>query len=256
MKENWRFKNLNKSSVRNYATKPAFLPTEISTYNTMVMVFARSAKAEAKAKDLDKGLSYSMAIELSQKLLDHTFGEVEKSGIPFNWVNETQQQGSNYRERFLASVRKQFSEGVQQLIIVGSDTPNLSSDHLLLAKEYLSHDVSVFGPSADGGVFLIAITKEQFLAGALDEVDWLTDRVLAQLSENASNYVLLDTQADIDSAAEICESIHTWANRNLAAWVSRFINQKRLYFEHRSAGSLKLSMLGVSELRGPPRSRS
>ncbi len=252
MKENWHFKKLNKSGVRNYATNPALLPTEIPTYSTKVMVFARSAKAEAKAKSLDKGLSYSMAIELSQKLLDHTFGEVEKSGIPFNWVNETQQQGSSYRERFLASVRKQFSEGVQQLIIIGSDTPNLSSNHLLLAKEYLAHDVSVFGPSADGGVFLIAITKDQFLAGILDQVDWLTDRVLAQLSENASNYVLLDTQADIDSVAEIGASIQTWANRNFAAWVNRAIKAAQPHFDHKSVDSFNRLIAGVSELRGPP----
>lgn len=64
------------------------------------------------------------------------------------------------------------------VIALGTDSPTLPTEFITQAIESLAtHDV-VLGPTADGGYYLIGLSKEA--PGLFENIDWSTERVLSQ----------------------------------------------------------------------------
>jgi hypothetical protein len=104
-----------------------------------------------------------------------------------------------------------FEAGATAVVIVGTDCPDLSTDHLTTAFQQLaSHDV-VVGPALDGGYYLLGmrILVPDFFVNK----PWSTAAVLVATLADANRLSLrvahLPALADIDTADD------------LAAWRAR-----------------------------------
>jgi len=91
------------------------------------------------------------------------------------------------------------------VIIVGSDVPGITAAHVAAAFTALGRDDAVFGPSPDGGYWLIGWRGRQPLpAGALAGVRWSTADAradsIASLGPRVS-VALVDELEDVDTAA-------------------------------------------------------
>lgn len=91
--------------------------------------------------------------------------------------------------------------GPNPVLIVGSDIPDIDRSHIASAFNALrGHDL-VFGPSGDGGYWLVGAAQGARVGALFDDVRWSTEHALADTLENARPGVrvaMLEELADID----------------------------------------------------------
>jgi rSAM/selenodomain-associated transferase 1 len=118
-----------------------------------------------------------------------------------------QQAGNDLGERMEAAFAAVFSMGYQAAAIIGTDSPDLPTTFIkeaLLVLEEGRAD-AVFGPSEDGGYYLLAMRRlhNDLFAG----IHWSTGQVLRQSLENAKKMglrvVQLPTWHDVDTIEDL-----------------------------------------------------
>ena len=90
------------------------------------------------------------------------------------------------------------------VVLVGSDIPGIRPPHIARAFRALASGGVVFGPSEDGGYWLIGIRDRALLRGLFRGVRWSTKHALADTIANlppGRDYALADTLSDVDDAA-------------------------------------------------------
>ena len=108
-------------------------------------------------------------------------------------------------ERMAEAFRQAFQEGMQRVVIIGIDCPDV--DGLLLKKafETLEEQDLVLGPAIDGGYYLIGLRR--FVPHLFQGVPWSTEQVLQQTVEIAAaqNWTVgyLPTLEDVDRAEDL-----------------------------------------------------
>jgi glycosyltransferase A (GT-A) superfamily protein (DUF2064 family) len=76
-----------------------------------------------------------------------------------------------------------FTRAAVQVLIVGTDIPNLTAAALTTALGLLdAHDLA-FGPARDGGYYLVGMTRSQ--PQLFQDVEWSTPTVLQSTLQNA-----------------------------------------------------------------------
>jgi len=91
--------------------------------------------------------------------------------------------------------------GHQPVLIVGSDIPDVARRHIRAAFAELRRNDLVFGPSGDGGYWLVGAAQGARVGGLFDDVRWSTEHALADTLENMRPGVrvgMLGELADID----------------------------------------------------------
>ncbi len=97
-----------------------------------------------------------------------------------------------------------FEKGYQQAIIIGSDCLELSTAIIEEAFEVLKQKDIVLGPAADGGYYLLGMTK--LVALIFENKEWSTETVFNQTVEDLQreniSYSALITLTDVDTEAD------------------------------------------------------
>jgi len=115
------------------------------------------------------------------------------------------QQGDSLGQRMAAAFIRIQTKHKQRIILFGADCPDLDEKTITQALELLKNHDLVFGPTFDGGFYLIGINaryQTSNLRELLTDVPWGTDEVLQKTIAHAdvlgSSYGLLTTLHDID----------------------------------------------------------
>jgi rSAM/selenodomain-associated transferase 1 len=69
------------------------------------------------------------------------------------------QEGESLGERMLNAIDKVLSKGHEKAALIGSDVPQLEGEEILKAFEILNLRDLCFGPTFDGGYYLVAMKK-------------------------------------------------------------------------------------------------
>ena len=100
-----------------------------------------------------------------------------------------------------------FTEGFEQVVLVGSDIPDLPPHFLHDAFSALDREGAALGPASDGGYYLIAFRKSAFLPEAFENISWSTEKVLQQtlaaFKKNNKPVRLLTPWQDVDTAEDL-----------------------------------------------------
>jgi rSAM/selenodomain-associated transferase 2/rSAM/selenodomain-associated transferase 1 len=103
-----------------------------------------------------------------------------------------------------------FGQGFENVVIIGSDIPDITTDIMQRAFEMLRHIDLVLGPAGDGGYYLIGVHRNTFRHSnpqLFSDISWGTESVLPQTLTIAKrlglNYSLLDTLNDVDRPADL-----------------------------------------------------
>ena len=121
-------------------------------------------------------------------------------------------------------------EGVQRIVIIGSDTPTLPKGYILEAFLRLKDNDLVLGPSEDGGYYLIGLKVPRY--SLFEDIDWSSDKVLRQTINQAKiaeqRVYFLNKWQDIDTVESLTQLQKSFrqSNRKGALWtrkVLRFI---------------------------------
>lgn len=69
------------------------------------------------------------------------------------------QEGEGLGERMYYAIKKVLQNGYRACVLIGADVPEIRSEHLLNAFGMLDENDVVFGPTADGGYYLVGMKK-------------------------------------------------------------------------------------------------
>ncbi len=93
-----------------------------------------------------------------------------------------------------------------QAVIVGSDIPDLAASHIAHAFRLLGRNDAVFGPSSDGGYWLVGLRRTLPLPPKMfRNVRWSTSHALADSIASLPGYrvAMADTLTDVDSGEDL-----------------------------------------------------
>jgi hypothetical protein len=117
------------------------------------------------------------------------------------------QEGDGLGERLEHAFSHAFNRGYRRVVVIGTDSPDLPARYIRDAFRLLEDgpQKAVFGPTEDGGYYLLGLTSPQPLL--FRDIPWSTDRVLeaslAKCSEAGLRTELLPRWHDLDTAADL-----------------------------------------------------
>ncbi|MBL8817330.1 MAG: TIGR04283 family arsenosugar biosynthesis glycosyltransferase [Planctomyces sp.] len=111
-----------------------------------------------------------------------------------------QQRGALLGDRMSDAVEIAFQEGFDRVLVIGTDCPDLTEQHLADAFSSLVESQVVIGPANDGGYYLIG--QNSYEPSLFEQISWGTEVVFAQTMERAAmqglSVTTLPTLSDID----------------------------------------------------------
>lgn len=93
------------------------------------------------------------------------------------------QQGEDLGTRMHSCVKEAHDRGYEQVVLVGTDIPELSPLEIMTATDMLKKADIILGPSEDGGFYLAAMRKAH--AGLFDGIRWSAPDTLKQTVSRA-----------------------------------------------------------------------
>lgn len=177
----------------------------------------KSRLAKAIGEDAALAVFKYLACETLEKLKDGEYlfrlcfyppdsGEIIKSwlGDSFHYVP---QYGRDLGERMGSAFVQAFSDGMEKVLLVGSDIPDLSISLINEAFKALDFGDSVIGPAHDGGYYLIGFNKTSFLPDIFQGIEWSTDSVFSQtikiLGKSGLSVHVLRSLNDVDTLDDL-----------------------------------------------------
>lgn len=186
----------------------------MSTQTSAILLFARSAHLDAKDKGLAGGEHFI------EELTGQTKLKARRTGLPVFHFDEKSQVGTSFGERLGNAMKAVYAQGINHLVVVGNDSPDLSTETLKTAVALLQAGKTVFGPTPDGGTYLIGVNRERFDYESFIGLPWQKKTLLeALLRWNISvggRCKVLSTLLDLDAP----EDFRNWSTP------SRFISSR------------------------------
>lgn len=224
---------------------------------TVLLVFSLSAKIEAERKPLFGAKKQKVSTQFFDLLIKNTLEVANKSNVDVVWLDETQQKGNTFAERYANAYKSLYAQGYTNVISIGNDTPNLTVKHIQQAVDAMATKKVVFGPSKDGGIYLFGVHKSIFNEDAFKDLPWLTSKLSKKIHTLAIAknvpFTVLETLQDVDTKVSAIQ----YAYANPYSVLSNFIV---LYLGEKSKNTIKRSNNTVSSFyassflrRGPPR---
>lgn len=121
------------------------------------------------------------------------------------------QSGGDLGTRMSSFFQQQFRSHANgaRVVLIGSDALHLSCDMMDEAFELLESHDAVFGPSTDGGYYLVGLSLLN--TGIFEGIDWSTERVLEQSLEKCESSGLSVAQlgplTDIDTEEDLRQEV-------------------------------------------------
>lgn len=174
-----------------------------------ILIFSRFAAEEAKVKNYAYAVGRKGGNKLAGHLIQHTLDEAKQSGIPVYSFFSDKQKGNSFGERLANAIEEVFAKGFTNLIIAGTDSPDISTALFQKAARKLNQYGMVLGPSNDGGVYLIGINKGAYNRQTFLQIPWLSSAVFQSLKTYAAGIgvelCIEQKGEDIDCVSDLLE---------------------------------------------------
>jgi rSAM/selenodomain-associated transferase 1 len=187
----------------------------------LVIVFVKNIKLGSVKTRLAKTIGDYGAMEVYSELVKITEQATQNVDIDTHiyfsnavidtqWKNnfKTIQLGIDLGERMHNAFLDGFKAGYKKIVLIGSDLPNISSEHILKGLEVLNENDIVFGPAEDGGYYLIGLKKdcpELFINKPWSQPQ-LLENTLEELKSLDLKVGTLETSNDIDTYDDLIRS--------------------------------------------------
>lgn len=162
--------------------------------NKKIVVFVKNAVPGKVKTRLAKTIGDKEALEVYLRLLEITKREVLKvdanKEVWYAWdigkddiweeelFSKKSQIDGDLGEKMKHAFEDSFKNGCNKMVLIGSDCPTLTSKIMEEAFAKLDENDVVFGPSEDGGYYLIGMSS--YKPEVLEDIDWSTERVMEQ----------------------------------------------------------------------------
>jgi len=115
------------------------------------------------------------------------------------------QEGNGLGDSMLHAFKEGFKNGYENIIIIGSDMYDITSEELMEAFTKLDNNDFVVGPAEDGGYYLLGMRKLK--PSIFAHKEWGTQTVLKDTLQDLYNEstALLEVKNDVDYFSDIKE---------------------------------------------------
>lgn len=157
---------------------------------------------------------YKQLVEITERVTEEV--NSEKSVYFSNEIIEEKwpktfkniQKGADLGEKMQNSFENGFKEGFKNIILIGSDLPDISTEIIQKGFDALVHNEVVFGPAEDGGYYLVGMKEKHY--SIFKNKPWSTDKLLektlTELKDKNISFSLLETLNDIDTLEDLRKS--------------------------------------------------
>ena len=118
------------------------------------------------------------------------------------------QSEGNLGKRMYAAFAQAFLTGMERVIIIGIDCPDLTSSVLAEGFNALQENDLVLGPAEDGGYYLIGLRS--LIAELFGEIKWGTAEVLAKTKKIGNQLNLNIHYLRVLNDVDLPEDLSTW----------------------------------------------
>lgn len=207
-------------AVRVLSLNP-YKDTILNSERKLIIVFVKNTERGSVKTRLAKVIGHARAREVYNELVDITREAV--NSLPFDkWVyfseaeNRTQwasdhtavQHGNDLGEKMCNAFKDAFRAGYEEVILIGSDLPDISGTIIESAFDSLGNAEMVLGPADDGGYYLVGMTR--LIDGVFRDKPWsqpqLLQSTLDELKANKMSVSLLQSLNDVDTYEDYVRS--------------------------------------------------
>ena len=189
-----------------------------------LMVFVKNLIPGTVKTRIAKDIGMDAAIEVYKELLVYTAEVVDKvdnektdKGIYYNqyvelyddWDNDAYQkhvqEGNELGDKMLHAFTTAFEKGYEKIVIIGSDSLEVTEKHIQEAFTALDKNDLVFGPAEDGGYYLLGLNN--IFPAIFEEKEYSHQHVLNEAIDEVEkfgmSYHLLERLHDIDTMEDL-----------------------------------------------------
>ncbi len=132
--------------------------------------------------------------------------EIEDQDIWSDEIYDKQiQMGNDLGERMQNAFAYAFKKGYNQIVIIGTDCPDLNAALIMDAFAYLNNHDVVIGPAEDGGYYLLGMKTHYTVL--FQNIIWSTgdvfDETIAICKNSKISYSLLPVLHDVDEEKDL-----------------------------------------------------
>lgn len=188
--------------------------------NTLICMARMPEHGKVKtriAENAGHARAFEIYLELakrSRKLLESLDDSIEVEVTfeePFDFIKAQQffgmkafyslQANGDLGQRMCVAAIRGFQGGARKVVLIGSDCPELTAEHVNQAFRILDEVPVVFGKAKSGGYYLLGLTR--IVPEIFAELPWSTEQLLelsiARLTEAGISHGLLSELRDIDT---------------------------------------------------------
>jgi len=192
---------------------------KITNTDKLLLIFVKNILLGKVKTRIAKTKGDIYAFDVYKKLVDYTQKITESAAnfsihvyfsdivIPNKWDKHDKfvQQGNDLGERMMNAFKTGFENDFNEIIVIGSDCPEITTELIDDAFDQLSKNDFVIGPAKDGGYYLLGMKNLQ--PSLFQNKNWSTDQVLSSTLDAIQNLNLsvshLKTLSDIDTEEDL-----------------------------------------------------
>jgi glycosyltransferase A (GT-A) superfamily protein (DUF2064 family) len=218
---------------------------------TAILIFTNSAEADSRNKKILNGEKVFNSLNAS------VFKKAKKTLLPTIVLSTDAQRGNSFGERFYNAFTTVFDYGFDNIIAIGNDTPQLTTQLILSAHHALKTEKITIGPSLDGGFYLLGIDKSTFLNLNFTSLSWQTPKLFSQifkrLQESEKETKVLRRLSDIDhlNDLKIIQNLSKNISLNFKAIISQIFKKYDEFYDFKWLLSLNI-YLSIPQNKGSP----
>jgi uncharacterized protein len=192
------------------------------TRKSALVIFQKNAVPGKVKTRLAATVGEKKALEIYLSLVEHTYSQIRNlrntdifiyysdyleenpnQGLPH--FHQEVQSGNDLGERMHNAFQDLFQKGYNQIVLIGTDCPEITTEDIETAFQILEQEDVCIGPALDGGYYLIGMRR--FYNFLFEKIAWSTSEVLNQTLEklklHKANFELLRILRDIDTEEDL-----------------------------------------------------
>ncbi|NNC82852.1 MAG: DUF2064 domain-containing protein [Flavobacteriales bacterium] len=220
---------------------------------TAILYFAYRPDVEALRKPIFKQHGHEVNVRFYKELQEELFGQLTPLGLPVEHIDERQQHGHGFGERFCNAIEDVWARGYDQVIILGNDTPELDASVYQQAYELLRQDKTCLVKTHRNGVALIALQKERYYRHLWMELPWQSERIFDELFDCMAFCKVLGPDAiELNNLADVFAYLEMHRGKDSIAFLIESILNPLRNFVSLHLREKESGFISTRKLRGPP----
>lgn len=223
--------------------------------NTAILIFTRTHQKESRVKAFSSKANREGNAAIAAKLIQHSISTAQKSNLPVFPIFDTEQTGYSFGERLANAIESIYTKGYENVIVIGNDCPQISATDFLATSILLEKSNLVFGPAADGGLYLLGMAKSVYVREAFIDLAWEEKGLQEDFEKYAAKIACtverLTVLKDIDNESDFryfLQAVKNKLRRELMRILSSFQTAIFTYTNFLPLGKFST----IAQLRGPP----